>query len=677
MTAPTSRSDPTESLLDLSRLVAGVRWRRRGWMALGIVGMILGAVVAVLGQTHTAVVRILVIHEDDQAGGSGSPIETDVALLETTRIAAAALDQLGAPDRPDSFLRSFTGEALTENVLEISVRAPTDADALARADALADVFIADHLRRTEETAGAESRALIERRDIAEADLATLNTEIADVAAQAAVNPADAGARLESLYARRAALADQIQDFAQRADDAGIGAPRVAAGTQVVDPPRVANSSRAVAAVVNSMVGLILGMGIGLAVAAVAALVKDRPILRRDIAAELGASVIAQLSAPRRGPSRLRRRSRPAAERSRAAATLARLLRQAPGGTSLLEIGCPDQAAALAVEMAREVAVEQPVVVVDDLAGDDLARAAADLPESDRIRIVDSAELESGAGRKGAERLLGVGSVGPGSACTDLDRLGRESVLVVRAGHASALWLHTVARHLADQEILVLGLVLVHPDPRDRTDGTLWDALHTALRGRRRASPPMAPAHANGTPVRPTWASPGAAATASATSVLDPPTTVLATTAPSAAGATPTPTRGPQAPTPGPTPSRVATASSPVAEASSPGPTTPDTRPEVPRPDAEAPSPDAAEAPGPGPKAPSPGPKANASAASGDRSAARPSPRPRPRSSRPAGNGRVVGRSSPTTTSEPGVDGLPTDKFQPVVPHTPDEVVEAT
>jgi hypothetical protein len=26
-------------------------------------------------------------------------------------------------------------------------------------------------------------------------------------------------------------------------------------------------------------------------------------------------------------------------------------------------------------------------------------------------------------------------------------------------------------------------VLIDPDPRDRTDGTLWDGLHTALRGR--------------------------------------------------------------------------------------------------------------------------------------------------------------------------------------------------
>jgi hypothetical protein len=56
------------------------------------------------------------------------------------------------------------------------------------------------------------------------------------------------------------------------------------------------------------------------------------------------------------------------------------------------------------------------------------------------------------------------------------------VLVVRAGHGSAAWLHTVARQLADQRIAVIGVVLIDPDPRDRTDGTLWDGPRTARRG---------------------------------------------------------------------------------------------------------------------------------------------------------------------------------------------------
>jgi hypothetical protein len=91
-----------------------------------------------------------------------------------------------------------------------------------------------------------------------------------------------------------------------------------------------------------------------------------------------------------------------------------------------------------------------------------------------------------------ERRLGVGSVAPGTAWTDLRYLGTRTVLVVRAGHGSAAWLHTVARQLADQRIAVIGVVLIDPDPRDRTDGTLWDGLHTALRGRNQA-----PARHNG------------------------------------------------------------------------------------------------------------------------------------------------------------------------------------
>ncbi|MYS78255.1 polysaccharide biosynthesis protein, partial [Streptomyces sp. SID5926] len=43
------------------------------------------------------------------------------------------------------------------------------------------------------------------------------------------------------------------------------------------------------------------------------------------------------------------------------------------------------------------------------------------------------------------------------------------------------WLHTVARQLADQRIAVIGVVLIDPDPRDRTDGTLWDGPHLARR----------------------------------------------------------------------------------------------------------------------------------------------------------------------------------------------------
>ena len=104
-----------------------------------------------------------------------------------------------------------------------------------------------------------------------------------------------------------------------------------------------------------------------------------------------------------------------------------------------------------------------------------------------------------------ERRLGVGSVAPGTAWTDLRYLGTQTVLVVRAGHGSAAWLHTVARQLADQRIPVIGVVLIDPDPRDRTDGTLWDGLHTALRGRAERLPRQNGTNQPRTERQPMWA----------------------------------------------------------------------------------------------------------------------------------------------------------------------------
>ncbi|MDQ3886955.1 MAG: hypothetical protein M3308_08125, partial [Actinomycetota bacterium] len=231
------------------------------------------------------------------------------------------------------------------------------------------------------------------------------------------------------------------------------------------------------------VGLVLGLGAGLALAAVASVVQDRPVLRCDIAAHLGASVIAQLPARRRGPARLWQRSRAVSERQRVAAMLAHAIREDPGTVSLLELGCPRTAVELALDIAEGLAVDQPVVVIDDLPGRHVRKLAKNTESG--IQILDGAEYPVARPSPATQRVchLGVGSVGPGTAWTDLRRLGSETLLVVRAGHASTLWLHTVARQLADAQILAIGVVLVHPDPRDRSDGTLWDGLHTALRGR--------------------------------------------------------------------------------------------------------------------------------------------------------------------------------------------------
>ncbi|MFL1898932.1 Wzz/FepE/Etk N-terminal domain-containing protein [Streptomyces tauricus] len=475
MTTSTTAEPPaTTPLLDLHALVVAVRRRRRLWSSVALLGLLLGAAVAVLlPPPPSATAKVLVVHQEDQPNDTGTLIRTDVALLGTTRIADKALQALKSPEKPEDFMKDYRGTGLTNNLLQIDVTGRSDEEAVARAKALADAFVADHVRRMREAAQAEAKALLDQRDRMRDELTEVNNAIGDRSPE---SDPQASAGLESLFARRALLNSRIADFDQRAADARTGTPKVIAGTQIVDAPRAVEHSLPRTALTNAVIGLVLGLVLGLGVAAVGTVVADRPVLRKEIAANLGASVIAELRAVPRWSLGLWRPRRTRAARERLTATLARAVRRSAEPVSLLELGCARSTSVIALNVARALATEGPVVVIDGLPGRELADSRQEPGGPTVVRGEDVAAVPKQA------RRLGVGSVAPGTAWTDLQYLGGQTVLVVRAGHGSAAWLHTVARQLADQRIPVIGVVLIDPDPRDRTDGTLWDGLHTALRG---------------------------------------------------------------------------------------------------------------------------------------------------------------------------------------------------
>ncbi|WP_217142030.1 Wzz/FepE/Etk N-terminal domain-containing protein [Streptomyces sp. AC627_RSS907] len=469
-TRTTSESSAAAPLLDLQALVVAVRRRRRFWGSLALLGLLLGTAVAVLmPPPPTAVTKVLVAHQEDQPNDPGTLIRTDVALLHTTRIAGQALESLGSREKPEDFMEDYGGTGLTNNLLEIHATGDSDAQAVARARALADAFVADHVRRLRDAADAEAKGLLDQRDRMRDELDRVNKEIGDGSSQSGSKAAD----MESLFARRAELTSRIADVGRRAEEARIGTPRLVAGTRIVDAPRAVRHSLPRTAATDAAIGLVLGLVIGLAVAAVGAVVADRPVLRREIAANLGASVVAELPRRPAGPWQ-RRRTR--AARERLTASLARGVRGSAEPVSLLELGCARTTSVLALDLARALAAEGPVVVVDGLPGPQLSGRR---PKPGDPTVVGG---ERAAAVSPQERRLGVGSVAPGTAWTDLRYLGERTVLVVRAGHGSTAWLHTVARQLADQRIAVIGVVLIDPDPRDRTDGTLWDGPRPAPRG---------------------------------------------------------------------------------------------------------------------------------------------------------------------------------------------------
>lgn len=476
-----------EPLLDLDRLVAGIWWRRHVWLSGTLLGLLIGGLMAVaLPPRPTALARVLLVRADDQLADRTMLMGTDVALFETSEVAGAALKEINSSERPADFLATYHGSGITPNVLEITVGAPSNTDAVRRAQALSDVLIAQHVTRAQEAADGQANALLTlQQQLMRTAGEVSNTISATLTQGSAVGPqsrqaAEISAQLDGLYARRAGLAAQILDLGKRADDARLEVSRVAVGTRIVDSPRAITSSWPRAAVTDVLVGFVLGLGAGLALAAVLSVIRNCPVLRRDIAAQLGVSVIAQVPASWLGAAGRVRRGPRAGERRRAAASLARLIARSPGSASLLEIGCPRTAAVLALDIAEQLAAERQVLLLDDLPGSHLRRAGRDAP--DQVEIVDRADLTGRRAPPGPNRelVLRAGSVGPGTSWVDLAEFGRDVLLIVRAGRATALWLHTVARQLAYAGIAPIGVVVVAPHPRDHTDGAVWEALHAAI-----------------------------------------------------------------------------------------------------------------------------------------------------------------------------------------------------
>ncbi|MGH3976889.1 MAG: Wzz/FepE/Etk N-terminal domain-containing protein, partial [Pseudonocardiaceae bacterium] len=135
-------------MLDFERLIAGIRWQRRTWMSFALLGLFAGVLLtALFPPPPTAVTRVLIVHAKDQQGERSSLMETDVALCQTTEIARAALKEINVPQRPGDFLATYRCAGVTPDILEITVSGTSGSDAVRRAQALADVFIANHFKR--------------------------------------------------------------------------------------------------------------------------------------------------------------------------------------------------------------------------------------------------------------------------------------------------------------------------------------------------------------------------------------------------------------------------------------------------------------------------------------------------------------------------------------------------
>lgn len=243
----------------------------------------------------------------------------------------------------------------------------SDAQAVARAKALADAFVADHVRRMRQTADAEAQALLDQRDRMRGELAQVNKSIGD----ASENDPQASASVESLFARRAELNSRIADFDERAAEARTGTPKVVgkhadrgrrAGGAAL-PAEGRRHRRRDRARPRPRPGARGGGGRRGGGGPAGTAPRDRGAPGR-----LGPRGAAPH--PRRPGGRWQRH-RTRAARTRLTTTLTRTVRGTRAPVSLLELGCARTTGVLALDLATALETEGPVVVVDGLPGPEL------------------------------------------------------------------------------------------------------------------------------------------------------------------------------------------------------------------------------------------------------------------------------------------------------------------
>jgi len=361
-------ADTAAGLASLSFITAAIRRRRRFCGIAAAIGLVLGAGLFLTQppsyKATTEAYLTLGPNEDP-----GTAINTDVALAQSRPVAALALHTLGLHQSVDAMLGSYLATSVTNRVIQISLTAPSSAEAARAANAVTAAF----LQFRAEQMRAYQQLMID----------SLNQEIAAAKAQAATIANQANAlsgnatsaadksKLASLQGELATLTTQQQ--AARATQLTTQAQTNTAvnGSYTINAASVTVSSRAKTGAIYVLTGLIVGLALSMGFVVVGALVSGRLRVRDDIAHALGASV--RLSV---GPVRLRRLppggrgfaavARP--EIQRISGHLRGRLADSSGGAALAVVPADrDDVAALAVvALALSCARSDKRVIVADL-----------------------------------------------------------------------------------------------------------------------------------------------------------------------------------------------------------------------------------------------------------------------------------------------------------------------
>ena len=138
--APDQPATLASGLVSLGFIKAGLRRSARFWCALALVGLVIGAGYNVkYPPAIKASTSVLITYGPDE--NPTSAVLDNQAIAQSRAVAQLAMRKLGLQQSLGSFVATVTASVVTDRVLQITVSAPTGAEAVSRANAVAAAFL--------------------------------------------------------------------------------------------------------------------------------------------------------------------------------------------------------------------------------------------------------------------------------------------------------------------------------------------------------------------------------------------------------------------------------------------------------------------------------------------------------------------------------------------------------
>lgn len=404
---------------------------------------------------------------------------TEAELARSIPVAEAVIAELGLLLEPDELIKKYTATVITDNVLRFDVQAPSSAEAVALADALAEAFLARRAATMQAQVAIVVDTLQTRIGEIDADLAVLDPQIQALSNELGndINVA-LSRQIDELTNRRNQLNGERTDLIGRVFEAQLETSVALEASRLIAPGRPPKRPLFPSLKFDVPVAMFLGLVAGFSLVAAREVLSRRVRTRQEVASAAVAPVTIELPwnlEPRYRvvPARQIPRRWSASDRVRTSSELHWLLRAGEGGgghLAIVGVGARHSAARLTAMFADELATRGDIVVVDAFPDDtELITAAfgSTLPGTVHLRTLGT--FVPPVPSQTTARLV---FLTPSSRLDwpVLTGTVRSTVMVVGTGKVTAQQIRSSSHELHALGMPVASVALVDPDSHDITSG---------------------------------------------------------------------------------------------------------------------------------------------------------------------------------------------------------------